>query len=96
MNNSKKYSLISYAMVGLGIFLVFFGSSEVTEAREIGDAMLLAEGFNDEMCGTMFMFLSVLILFYSYFEDQIRKLRKALNETKNLGETCIETEGKTL
>lgn len=62
MKAIQKYWIIALSLIVAGFFLVYIGGLEVSEARETENAMLLAEGFNDEFGGITFMIISLIVM----------------------------------
>ena len=78
MDKDRIYELVSFGLVALGVILIIFGSNEVSDAKQVGDAMLYADGIHYEYGGLSFTMLSLITLLYGSLE----KIRKILNETK--------------
>lgn len=62
MKTIQKYWIITLCLLVVGFFLVCLGGSEVSEARETENAMLLAEGYNDEFGGVTFLMISLIVM----------------------------------
>lgn len=79
MNKDRIYELMSFGLIALGVIMIIFGSNEVSDAKQVGDAMLYADGMHYEYGGISFMMLSLILVLYGSLE----KIRKILNDTKN-------------
>ncbi|MBR2554461.1 MAG: hypothetical protein IKE94_06325 [Aeriscardovia sp.] len=81
MDKDKTYGLMSIVLIVMGVIMIIFGSNEVSDAKQVGDAMLYAEGMHFEYGGVSFMMLSLILVLYGSLE----KIRKVLNETEKEG-----------
>ena len=76
MNDEMKVKLSIAAIFILGTICVMYGSLKVTDARQAGDAMQLAEGVMSEFGGLLLILLSLVVLIYVDLIIKMTKLRK--------------------
>lgn len=76
MDIDRFYELMSFGLIALGVIMIIFGSNEVSDAKQIGDAMLYTDGLHHQYDGISFTLLSLIFLLYGSLE----KLRKEWHE----------------
>lgn len=76
MNDMTKVKISIIVMVVMGIVSIIYGDLKIQDARQVGDAIQVAEGMFAETGGLLLVMMSLVVLIYVNHSMEIKELQK--------------------